>query len=768
MNQFSVPRTLLLLSLLISILFADNSTTNSITKITFSGISNGQESALLTYLPLTIGDKFDANIISQSVKQLYKTGRFDDVKVFRTDDNGLLFELKETPYLDGVEYKGNKKINKTRIKELTVINRGEKITDARIYKNIDAIKAAYYEKGYLNVDIQCELVPTVIEGYSVAVFHIKEGKKVRVEDIHFTGTKAFDEKKLKRKFKTKERHIFNSGEFDEELYHLHLDTLMALYEEAGYIDARIVKDSFYLNEDSSGIEINVDIDEGKQYITGDFYFENNTVIPTEKLAAAVAMKKGKPFAKSKFQMTQSMVGGEYRNEGYLWSNLEPKYKYRGDTIDVVFHIVEGKPAIVRKIEITGNEKTREQVIRRELRIYPGQKYNQALMERSIREVRQLNYFDNVVPDIAPNQDGSIDLIFNTKEKDNIGQFSAGVTYSAQNSFGGNFSISVPNFRGAGEKLDATVEVSRGRQRYQLGFVEPWIFDRPVSFSSRIFYESLTQHTISDYKRLGTEFGFGRRLKWPDDYFSASIRYMISYDHYRDDSYRTQFEDQLGVNIVNNGILGRLFLGLSRNDTDYPQFPTRGSVFSVGAYFGGLGNGGEPDKDPNSTDDIEAYNYIKGTVSYNWYQPLFWKFVLGAKTKFGLIGSFHGKPSLGYADLFQVGGVYYDGVVRGYTEGGLGTDLSMLTLSAELRFPIIDQQFYMGFFGDMGNSFNKVKDIDIAQLKRGVGFGFRLMLPMVGLLGFDFSWGIDDPNNPLFFEGGDASGFQFNFIMNRGF
>jgi len=502
--------------------------------------------------------------------------------------------------------------------------------------------------------------------------------------------------------------------------------------------------------------VNIDLDEGRQFFVGNFYFRNNKVIETARLASVVTMRQGKPFAASKFQETQSMVGNVYRNEGYLWSQLVPTYKYRGDTVDVIFDITEGNPAIIRKIDIAGNDKTREQVIRRELVIYPGQKYSQSSMERSIREVRQLNYFDNVTPDIAPNNDGTIDLVFDVKEKENIGQFSAGVTYSAQEKFGGNFSVSIPNFRGAGEQLDAMAEIAQGRQNYSLGFTEPWVFNTPIQFNARAFYTDVHSRYDSryDYKRIGTEFGVGRKLKWPDDYFYGSAKYLISYDK---NSYTSpDVEDELGIDIVSKGILSRLYLALIRNDTDVPQFPTRGSVFTIGSYLGGIGG---------------DYNYLKGIVSYDWYQPLGKKLVMGAKTKFGMVGSMGDNIKLGYNDLFQVGGVYYDGVVRGYDETSLGTDLMMMTLSTELRFPIIEQQFYLGGFFDMGNSWNKLEQVNIGGMYKGIGTGVRLMLPMVGLLGFDFGWPLDVPKssaNPLNTDYKFSGKPNFYFIMNRGF
>jgi len=732
----------------------------TLTEISLEGVSKGEERQVLAQVPLKIGENISQTEISRAVRQLYKTKKYRTVAVSainETDSStGVQITLEFNPYCDGVEFHGNKKLTKTKMKELITIQNGELLTDAKIYEYIVKIKDAYKEKGYLQAEINCDLVPTSVPNYVIAKFTIKEHDKVRVETITFSGNTAFPEKKVRRKFKTKERHMFSSGEYDEVKYRGHLDTLMQFYKEEGYLESRIVSDTVVFKKDSSGLVINIVIEEGRQFFVGDFYFRNNKVIDTYRLAEVVTMRRGKPFSALKFQETQSMVGNVYRNEGYLWSQLIPTYKYRGDTVDVVFDITEGNPAIIRKIDIAGNDKTREQVIRRELVIYPGQKYNQSLMERSIREVRQLNYFDNVTPDIAPNQDGSIDLVFDVKEKENIGQFSAGVTYSAQESFGGNFSVSIPNFRGAGEQLDAMAEIAQGRKNYSLGFTEPWIFNTPIQFNARAFYTDVQSKYDSryDYRRIGTEFGLGRKLKWPDDYFYGSAKYLISYDK---NSYTNpSVEDKLGIDIVSKGILSRLYLSLIRNDTDIPQFPTRGSIFTIGSYLGGLGG---------------DYSYLKGILSYDWYQPLGKKLVLGAKTKFGMVGSMSSDIKLGYNDLFQVGGVYYDGVVRGYDETSIGTDLMMMTLSSELRFPIIDQQFYLGGFFDMGNSWNKLEQVNIGEMYKGVGLGVRLMLPMVGLLGFDFGWPLDVPkieeskfNTDYKFSGKP----EFYFIMNRGF
>ncbi len=740
-----------------------------LTSISLAGVGAEKQSSILAIIPLTVGEEFTPVDIQKTIKKLYSTGRFRNISiksVTETEEEAALrIELEENSFCDAVEFAGNKKLSKAKLKEAITLNTGDQITDAKMYENIVSIKRAYKDKGYLNAKIECDLIETMIPGYETARFKIKENERVRIEEISFLGNEAFTDKKLRSKLKTKKRGIFNSGEYDEILYKGHLDTLIQqFYNEKGYLDAYVSSDTVEFLEDSISINIAITINEGKQYHVGDFYFQNNDIIKTDHLASAVTMRKDKPFKKSKFQETHYFVGNVYRNEGYLYAQLEPKYKYRTEVtpkedtlnmIDVIFDIVEGSPAIVRKINIEGNEKTREQVIRRRLRVYPGQKYSQSAVERSLRDVRQLNYFDNVMPDIVPNadKDQTVDLKFTVDERETMGQFSAGVSYSAQSDFGGNFNISIPNFRGAGEQLDANVDFSEGRSRYSLGFMRPWIFNRPISYSHRIFYDKTGSPIAERYHKtqIGTEFGFGKQFQWPDDYFSGSARYMFSYDKYFKD-YKDQAE-LLGIELIGDNeeaFLHRFYLGLNRDDTDLPQFATRGSEFNVGSYFG--------------TGD---YNYVKTTVSYDWYQPLFWKFVLGTKSKLGVITSFNDKTKLGYNDLFQVGGVYYDGVVRGYNEADLGTDLTMMTLSSEVRFPLIDQQLYLGGFFDMGRSWNQLSEINFSEMYAGTGFGFRLMLPMIGLLGFDFAWALDDKRLNIGDSAPDAE-FKGHFIMNRGF
>jgi outer membrane protein insertion porin family len=715
--------------------------------------------------------------IQVAIKKLSRLGFFRTVDFFSFDETdstvSLLLKLEEYPICESIEYNGFKKI-KPKDKEIAdkmTLSKDLVISDPALHENITILKNAYADKGYLLADISADLVETKIPGRVIVKFIAKEGTKVRIKQITFSGNTAFDATKLKRKFKTKENKWFTAGEFKRDEYTRNLDSLIIFYQDKGYLDAAVAKDSVWYSENKKDIFVSIQLEEGRKYYVGDFFFTGNKILAKEDLLAHIAMKRAKPFQKSKFDLTKGMIGNAYREEGYLWVQLREQYQYRGDTIDVVLDVTEGKPAIVRKVDVEGNNKTFEKVVRRELRLFPGQKYKQSRMERSIRDVMALNYFDNVTPDLRPNDDGTIDLAIKVKEKENIGQFSAGVVYSQLEGFGGNFSIAIPNFRGRGQELSAKLDFLRYRQNFSIDFQEPWFKDNPVSVSGGVFYSRFQyQYGPRDVITSGGfRVGAGRRLKWPDDYFRFDAQYQLSREQETPYTLPVQKFD-----LVEKGLLSKWTLTLRRNDTDIPNFPTRGSIFQISTDIAGLGGLGLQDTVHAFNTPMLFHNYIKGSVKYDWFFPLFWKFVLGSKSEIGLLGGAGGnKPRVSRYDVLTAGGVYYGGQLRGYTEESFGgryhpdDGAALLTFSTELRFPILEQQLYLGVFYDMGNTWGSIRDIDVMDMYKGVGAGVRLLFPMIGLLGFDFGWNLDDPKT-AHFDGVVDGKPEFHFLMNRGF
>ncbi len=715
--------------------------------------------------------------LTDAVKRLYYLGLFKSVDfaiASETDTSvSLVLKVLEFPMVETVEYVGNKKLKIEDFEKTVTLKKNQVLSDASQFNAITAIKKLYAEKGYLNAAVTIDTVSAKALGNVLVKIKIKENAKVEVKTIAFKGNVAIKTSKLKWTFKTKEKKILWGGDFDAEKYKLHLDSLIMFYNDLGYLDAEIEKDSVNYSDNKKDLNLVIYIHEGNKFIRGNVYFTGNKVIETPDLDSVIAFRKGKPFSKTEFEMTKEAVVSRYREDGFLWVQVKDQRQYRGDTIDVTFDIVEGVPAIIRKIDITGNTKTREKVVRRELVLYPGQKYKHSQMMRSVRDAMQLNFFTTVVPDMRPNDDGTVDFIFNIQEKDNIGQLQLGAAYSVVDKFTANFSTSIPNFRGAGQQLNLSVDYGMRRQAVSLGFMEPWAFETPTSLSGTVFFDRGVDYTNADISVISGGFrgGVGRRLTWPDDYFTASAGYELSWQDQLTSNSATNLLDYEYKNgnleVLRRGLYSKLSLGLRRSDTDLPMFPTSGSVLSINTDIAGLGG---------------DYSFAKGILSTENYYPIFWKVVLIAQTKFGLISSLGAGPiKIPRGELFKAGGVYgVDGIIRGYPEysfGGYsntfysqGTNraLTMLTLSGGLQIPILDQQLYLMLFGDMGNIWARIADVNLKDTYHGVGAGFRLQIPMLGLLGFDFGWGLDQLDKDSYFGNKPQSHLVPHFIMNKGF
>jgi outer membrane protein insertion porin family len=705
---------------------------------------------------------FTPSDIQESLRHLYALGLFKSIDFLILNENdssaSLKLVLEENSICENIEYSGNKKLKAKDFEEKVTLKKGQILTDVFLHKNEQILRSLYAEKGYNLVEIKTEQIKTKIPGNVIVKFSIKENAKVRIANIVFTGNKQIKTSKLLRKFKTKEHRWWRGGEFKQDVYKAHLDTLIMFYNDLGYLDASVVKDSVWYSNNKRDLNIDIALSEGTKYVTGNFFFKGNKILETDSLKSKIALKAGKPFQKSRFELTKYMVENAYREEGYLWVQVNDQRSYRGDTIDVSFDISEGRAAIIRKIDIKGNNKTMEKVIRRELSCLPGKKYKQSLMMRSRQNLMALNFFGDVKPDLIPNEDGTIDLVFDVTEKDNIGQLQIGAAYSMVDKFVGTFSTAIPNFRGAGQELRVNLEFGENRRNVTLGFTEPWAFDKPLSLSTNVFYTKYTDIYNYDSKSYGFTVGAARsRLKWPDDHFRISASYQLSYEESSRDSMSFP-ENRLSV--VEDGWMSKLTLGIQRYDLDMPLFPTKGSKFSVVSDIAGLGG---------------TYKYLKGTVSYEHYFPLPYKFVLGSRSKFGMIRGFGNNDiRISVNDLFKIGGVYGDGDLRGYDEYAYGgwnsgqeaTGLNMFTSTLELRYPILDQQLYLAGFMDYGNTWKDLSEINLSDVYKGVGVGIRLNLPMLGLIGFDFGWGLDYPSNDPYKR--DNSQFKLSFLMNRGF
>jgi outer membrane protein insertion porin family len=407
------------------------------------------------------------------------------------------------------------------------------------------------------------------------------------------------------------------------------------------------------------------------------------------------------------------------------------------------------------------------VIRREVRLFPGDTYRQSSLERSFRDIMQLNYFDNVLPDIQVAGESQVDLVFQVSEREaGTGQFSAGLAYSQADGLVGTLGLSIPNCcMGDGQSANINLSYGADAKSVVVGFSEPWLFDTPTSVGFSLNYNwwgygSEYEDDDRDVTRYGGSVYVGRRLKWPDDYFSIQAGYSYQWND--------QGPNVPGSKIKYTGHESAPFITLVRDDKNLPLFPSDGSRYSATVSFvkPWLGS---------------SFDFVKTDLSVKWYFPI-WSDILSLSitNEFGFIAG----SELQHRDLYLMGGALgYSGLMRGYPAGSIGDGRigrSYQYFGAELVWPIAPNRFYLlPLFFDAGNVFGPaynqpvkslgpvLEDWDPSSLKRDVGFGFRVIVPMLGIIGFDFAWPLD-PGESGGYNQSNVGSMEFNFIIGQGF
>jgi outer membrane protein assembly complex protein YaeT len=733
------------------------------------------------YLPPVLRQK-----VQSSITALNKLALFSDIQVDveypdSVDGVILTFVVSELPTLASAEVKGNDKIKKDDLKEAMDLLDGQVYSPSAIERNRQKILDHYHNKGYLLADVKVEEGLEAETGRKTVVFNISEGKKVRVRYITFAGNRHVKDKQLRKKIPTKEDRWWRDGDYKEDEYRLGLDTLVDHYRELGYLDASVVGEKINYTGDKKWMDIRINVTEGKRYRFGKATFIHNNIVEDAALKAQVLLDSGEIFNMKKYEASKFQVQSIYREEGYLFMDMQDQFAYRDSIVDVTFTIKENNIAHIHLVDIRGNTKTKDKVVRREIKLFPGDIFRQSLIMRAQRDIMQLAFFDNVEPNIEQVKDGDasdVNLVMKVSEKQaGTGTVSAGLAYSQRDSFVGTVGLQIPNFMGNGQRADFSVEYGEQKKLGSIGFTEPWFLDTPTLVGGSIFYsyQRALRDVDNDYTRYGLRLNLGRRLTWPDDYFTISSSYNLT----QNDNGLTSDKNSL---IIPSGLESSVHLTLTRDDKNLPFFPSEGSLYRmtysrVGGPFGG---------------DFD-YHQVESKV--NWWFPTVEKLVLGVSTEFGmLLGG-----NIQSYDLFQMGGVLgYQGKMRGYDPGSIGSariGRSYFSFVTELTYPVVENTFYLLGFYDVGNVFGNISkyepnqtattyntiskdavpdpwdEIDFSDLRRDMGFGFRLVIPLVAPfgMGFDFGWPLDDTET---YQGAREQKIGkspvVNFVIEQGF
>jgi outer membrane protein insertion porin family len=801
--------------------------TYKILGISVVGNKSADATTIIANTGLRINDELviPSDQINNAIKRLWNLGIFEDVQLLidKKIDNGifLLIKVSEYPRLEKLVFEGYDELSEDKLNKMVSIVRGQTLKPNEISRTIIKIKKAYEEEGYLNAKITPEYFRffqadtndnevTVtwrnekdlskeyktdfklgvnssmnnvakMKDRVLVIMKIDEGKEVIIRNIYFKGNLAFEDSKLKSQFdETSEKRwwkFWSWPKFKRDKFEKDKELLTKFYRKNGYRDFTILKDSIVIYNNNQDLDLYVYVYEGKQYKIRNIIWEGSKVYPEDELNARLDMQKGDVFDYEKFEQNlrfnekQSDVSSLYQDNGYLTAQIEPKeIKVAEDSVDIEIKINEGNRFKIGKVEIQGNDKTKDKVIRRELYTIPGSYFSRSFIMRSIQQLSNLQYF-NVEQlyksgvDYKPANDSTVNLIYKVEEKSSD-YLNASVGYSGAFGFSGsvgftltNFSITEPFKMGGGQILNFNWQFGVGNyyRTFSLGFTEPWFLDTPTSVGFDLF--DTRQRYVYDLRQSGITLRAGRRLTWPDDYF------------YIQGILRFQYNDVIdGQNIYREGLTRQYTagFGITRTDIDNPIFPSRGSKFALNTELSG---------GPLLPGNVD---YYKIDFKTEWYKALFNtnKIVLYTSSELGYIGELIPNTPIQPFEYYYMGGsglIIATTPLRGYEDRSLGLrDIKSNNIigskvqakfTTELRFALSMEPIpiYLLAFAEAGNVYPNIKQTNFYDLKRSVGVGARILLNPIGLIGFDYGYGFDRMS-----VDGKSPQWMFHFQFGKGF
>ncbi|MEZ2337778.1 outer membrane protein assembly factor BamA [Mucilaginibacter sp. RCC_168] len=793
--------------------------------ISVSGAKYLDKDILIQLSKLTKGDRINlpGERNAEVIKTLYSQGLFDDVQLNITKINQdtiyLEIAVSERPRLSRLHITGIRKGEIEDVQKKLNDRTGKIVNENLINTTTAIIKKHFGEKGFLNTTVKLTQRKDPGDANSVILdVAIDKKTKVKINQVVFEGNKAFSSKKLKGFLKkTRERkwyNLFGSKKFKQDKYEEDKQSLVESMQGKGYRDAEIVSDSVWSN-DATTVNVKIKVYEGPKYYFGNVKWSGNAKYSTELLNRILHVKKGDVFSED--ELNKRLVGPTpsnddvsslYLNDGYLTYTADPvQVKVYNDTVDLDIRVYEGPQYTINRVSLKGNDVTNDKVVMREIQTKPGQKFNKELLIRSSREIGQLGNFDEQKTEPKPvninPQDGTVDLVYNVVEKpsDQIelsGGFGGGQlvgtlgltfnNFSLRNIF--NLKAYKPLPKGDGQKLSLRGQSSgRTYQNFSFTFSEPWLGGKkPIYFALSAYtqgsstgqYFAKTDPRYNNLRINGIGVTLGKRLKWPDNYFQ--LNYSLNVDHYNLDNYTGYlFTNGTSYNI-------KLTQELSRNSIDVPIFPTQGSNMKLTiqatppySLFNNINY-----KIATPEERYHFVEYYKFKYDAQWFSKLVGKFVLMSQVRFGFLGMYNKDVGPSPFERFKLGG---DGMqsyqflqgseiigLRGYQnfsivpEGSTENDQTNTgstiynKYTMELRHPVIASQsatIFLLAFAEGGNVWNSFSQFNPFNVRRSVGVGARIFLPIFGLLGLDYGYGFDKiPGQP------DANRGQFHFTISQ--
>lgn len=743
---------------------AESQASKMVKAIDVAGNKSISLTTILSKIKTRVGQEYLQTVISDDLKRLYNTGYFSDVRVDRQDYEGgfkVIIYVEEKPIVEEITFSKTRYINSKALLSKIKTQEGQFLDNKSLKDDVQTLKDLYAQKGLTKVEVDVETSMDETTNKAKLHFIIEEGYRIRIQRINVEGNEAFPDKKILRVIKTRAKTLLNSGYVKEEVLEEDVERIKSFYEQHGFIDATAAHSTKDLKK--GFIQLNISIEEGRKYSVGNITISGNKIVSVQEILDIMKeTKEGGVFSREKLSVDIANIRTLYFDKGYIFADVKESTSLDPETgnVEVRLDIAEGEIAYLRKIKIQGNTHTRDIVIRRELKIYPGEAFDGSKLRRSKERLNNLGYFEEISYDIEDTDTPrEKDLVVQVKEA-KTGTFSFGGGFSTVDKLVGfveiqqrNFDFTNwPTFTGGGQQLQLRFETGSTKNNLELSFTEPWIFDHPVSGGFDLYRAETTREADIGYaydeKRLGGDIRFGKQFS---DYLSGTVAYR------NEEVTIGNLAEGLSADIISEEGTNRvssLGASLTRDSTDSAIVPTRGNILSGGLDIAGGVLGGDKD-----------FFRLQGRESR--YIPLKFNSVLELRLRAGIIDTYGDSEKVPIFERFFAGGAK---TIRGYEERGVGPldsntndpigGESLLVGNIEYTVPLIDFIKLAGFF-DAGNVWSQVDDFASGNYKSGTGVGLRIKTP-IGPVNLDYGYPLNDE------PGQEGRSGKFYFSVSRGF
>jgi outer membrane protein insertion porin family len=756
---------------------ASSQSKQTVSEIEIQGLKKIEKDAVLAKLVSKVGSSFDPLNVKQDIQNLFAMTYFIQVEVLKeSTPQGLklIYKIVEKPVVAEITFEGHSELKSEELETQSGLKTFEVVNNAKIQSAVDKLLKYYEEKGYYLSKIE-PVIEDITKGETVRVkFVITENDKVKVKKITFIGNKQLKDSQLKDRLFTKEAGFFSgmssSGSFKQEAFDQDIQVLKYIYWNQGFLQVKIDRPLVTVTPDKKSIYITYHIEEGEQYYVGEVDFAGDLLFAKSELFDVVKIKDNGIFSVEVMRKDITDLQAKYGDLGYAFANVIPRYNFRDSDrkVDLVFEFEKGNKVYFGDIIVSGNSKTRDKVVRRELKIEEGELYNETRKRLSQENIQRLGFFEevNFKTSTPPEKPDQLNIEIVVKER-NTGQIQLTAAYGNTQGFSLGGSIQQNNFRGLGQSLEARIDASKDRQDYKLGLTDPYFLDTKWSSGFDLFYVENQARINYDIRKTGGNLRFGHPVY--GDYTRAYIRYRLD----KTELFDNENTDPLIFPLdTARGVTSALQATIEFDNRNDRFEPSRG--FYTDFSYERTGFGGD-------------LKYQEFSTRFKFFHNLFWDVVWRNNLTYSNIQPLESGGSVPFSETYQLGGPY---TLRGFGSSGVGKRIysqlrydqimnpaspfyrpgisnedrlkaanlivggtKQVLFQTELQFPLIKEAGLSGVaFYDVGQADDNIVS---SKFLSDVGIGFRWKSPL-GILRFEWGWPVqtDEFNS-------DSVNFEFS-------